>query len=86
MTFFFQNRALNSATDGVARYFISTIDPNSYAAPGIRTHVSTVELHQTGTFRTLYRLRYTVSLELVTNIKIVAALNPCRLGATNWRA
>ena len=36
--FLFPNRALNSATDGVARYISSTIDFNSYAATGTRTH------------------------------------------------
>ena len=51
----------SSHTDGVAWYFSSSIISNSYAATVIRTHVSTVELHQTGTFRTFYQLSYTAA-------------------------
>ena len=37
-------------TAWIGTFLSSTIFPNSYAATGIRTRVSTVELHQTGTF------------------------------------
>ena len=42
-------------------FLSSTIVPNSYAATGIRTHISAVELHQPGIFRTLYRLSYSAA-------------------------
>ena len=44
----------------MAWYFFCHLQivPNSYAATRIRTHVSTVELHQTGAFLTFNRLSY----------------------------
>ena len=49
-------------TVGVARIFSTNFFPNSYAAaPGIEPTSLRVELHQTGTFRTLYRLSYSAA-------------------------
>ena len=52
------NSAIFTQMAWLGIFLSSTIVPNSYAATGIRTQVSTVVLHQTGTFRKLYQLSY----------------------------
>ena len=63
-------------TDGVARIFSNHLlplrnkkDMRWHVSLGIWAHVSQVELHQTGTSRTLYRLSYSTEARCLVSVK-----------------
>ena len=68
----------NHHTDGVARYFFSHLELFLTPMPRPGLKPTSVELHKTGTFRTLYRLSYKTvanSQEVCTNFQISIAMN-----------
>ena len=52
-------QSCSSHTDGVARHFFFHLQSFQATMPRPGFKLTSVQLHQTGTFRTLYRLSYT---------------------------